>query len=78
MSATRELTRQQQARQQAAVHAACRVAEEQRLSFDSAVVLRDLSNVVVQLRGSPVVARVATTTAEIRRGDAWLARSRAR
>ena len=64
----------QAARQQAAVRAACRVAEEQRLSFDDAVVLRDLSNVIVQLRGSPVVARVATTTAEIRRGDAWLAR----
>jgi Ser/Thr protein kinase RdoA (MazF antagonist) len=61
-------------RQQRALRAARRVAEAQGLSFDDAVVLRDLSNVVVWLRGSPVVARVATTTAEIRRGDRWLAR----
>ena len=61
-------------RSQRAVRAACRVAEAQGLSFDDAIVLRDSSNVVLRLRGSPVVARVATTTAEIRRGDGWLAR----
>lgn len=61
-------------RQERAVRAACQVAEAQGLSFDRAVVLRDLSNVIVHLRGSDVVARVATTTAEMRQGDAWLAR----
>ncbi len=61
-------------RQQRALRAARHVAEEQRLSFDDAVVLRDFSNVIVHLRGARVIARVATATAEVRRGDAWFAR----
>ena len=56
MTRAKDLTRAQRA-----IRAACRVAEEHRLSFDAAVVLRDLSNVVLYLRGTPVVARVATT-----------------
>lgn len=36
--------------------------------------IHDSSNLLVHLRPAPVVARVATATAEFREGDAWLAR----
>lgn len=58
-----------------AVRAAVAVARDFGLSSTDPVVLADGSNVLVHLRPAPVVARVATLTAELRPGvAAWLAR----
>ena len=55
--------------------AAVTVATSLGVPCDSPVVLHDGSNVVVHLRPSPVVARVATLTADVRPGvEAWLTR----
>ncbi|GAB1544146.1 aminoglycoside phosphotransferase family protein [Scytonema sp. NUACC21] len=59
---------------QAALRTVCEVAQQQRLTFDTAIVLADRSNLLVHLRPTPVVARVATTTGTVRKGDAWLKR----
>ena len=57
-----------------AARAAAEVAEEAGLRFGRPIVLHDRSNLIVHLSPAPVVARVATTTGLVRRGDAWLAR----
>jgi Ser/Thr protein kinase RdoA (MazF antagonist) len=57
-----------------ALRAAVAVAARHGLRGDKAVVLSDASNLLVWLRPAPVVARVATVTSTVRRGDAWLAR----
>jgi len=55
--------------------AAVTVATSLGVECDDPVVLHDGSNVVVHLRPSPVVARVATVTADLRPGvEAWFAR----
>jgi thiamine kinase-like enzyme len=59
---------------QRALHTATEVVEDLGLSFTDAVVLRDQSNLLVHFRPTPVVARIATGTVEVRRGSAWLAR----
>ena len=57
------------------LEAAVSLARSHGLTVDEPVVLRDLSNLLVHLRRSPVVARVATTTAAARGGGLdWLAR----
>jgi Ser/Thr protein kinase RdoA (MazF antagonist) len=56
------------------LRAAVAVAEERGLRFSRAVVLRDLSNLLVHLAPAPVVARVSTATSVMRPGDGWLAR----
>ncbi len=57
-----------------ASRAAAEVAEEAGLRFGRPIVLHNRSNLIVHLSPAPVVARVATTTGLVRRGDAWLAR----
>ncbi|WP_210491285.1 phosphotransferase [Patulibacter sp. SYSU D01012] len=57
-----------------ALRAAVATARALGLRVDDPVVLRDGSNLVVHLRPAPIVARVATATAAVRGGDAWLAR----
>lgn len=57
-----------------ALRTAVEAAEQVGLSFARPVVLADRSNLLVHLEPAPVVARVATTTASVRAGDAWLAR----
>jgi hypothetical protein len=57
-----------------ATRAAAEVAEEAGLRFGRPTILQDRSNLIVHLAPAPVVARVATTTGLVRRGDAWLAR----
>ena len=60
---------------QRAIRAACHVARENGLRFDPEPrVLHAGSNLLLHLHPSPVVARVATTTAMVREGDAWLTR----
>jgi Ser/Thr protein kinase RdoA (MazF antagonist) len=59
---------------QRALRAAVEVAEQAGLRIDRPLVLRDGSNLLVHLEPAPVVARVATITATVRAGDAWLAR----
>jgi thiamine kinase-like enzyme len=59
---------------QQAVRAACEVAENNNITFDKAVILSNQSNVVIHLHPTSVVARVATTTGTVRKGDAWLKR----
>jgi thiamine kinase-like enzyme len=59
---------------QAAILTVCEVAQKQAINFDAAIVLADHSNLLVHLRPTPVVARVATTTGTVRKGDAWLKR----
>jgi hypothetical protein len=57
------------------LEAAVSLARSHGIAVDEPVVLRDLSNLLVHLRPSPVVARVATTTAAARGGGLdWLAR----
>jgi hypothetical protein len=57
------------------VDSAVGLARAHGLRVDDPVVLRDLSNVIIHLRPSPVVARVAAATAEARRGAVdWLQR----
>ncbi len=57
-----------------ATRAAAEVAEEAGLRFGRPLIVHDRSNLIVHLSPTPVVARVATTTGLVRRGDAWLAR----
>ncbi|BAY07882.1 phosphotransferase enzyme family protein [Calothrix sp. NIES-2098] len=61
-------------RVQTAVRTVCEVAKQQSIKFDRAIVLADHSNLLVHLHPTPVVARVATTTGTVRKGDAWLKR----
>jgi hypothetical protein len=57
------------------VDSAVGLARAHGLRVEDPVVLRDLSNVIVHLRPSPVVARMAAATAEARRGASdWLRR----
>ncbi len=57
------------------LEAAVSLARSHGLAVDEPLVLRDLSNLLVHLRPSPVVGRVATTTAAARGGGLdWLAR----
>lgn len=57
-----------------AVQAAGEVAQTHGLGFQQAIVLQDLSNIIVHLDPTPVVARIATTTGTIRPGKDWFAR----
>ena len=57
-----------------ALRAAVEVADAAGLRCERPVVLRDHTNLLAHLSPAAVVARVATATAEMRRGDAWLAR----
>ncbi len=58
-----------------AVEAAVTVAEAHGLECAEPIVLADRSNLIVHLHPAPVVARVATTTALVRRdAGAWLER----
>ena len=60
---------------QRAIRAATHVAHDRGLAFaDEPEVLHEGSNVLIHLHPAPVVARVATTTAMVRSGDAWLTR----
>jgi Phosphotransferase enzyme family len=67
-------THSQNTTSQNAIRASCEVAEAQGLKFDEAIILREQSNLIIHLRPTPVIARVATTTATYRTGDAWLKR----
>lgn len=57
-----------------ALQAASEIAALHGLAFERAIVLQNLSNVIVHLAPTSVVARVSTTTGTIRVGDAWFAR----
>jgi Ser/Thr protein kinase RdoA (MazF antagonist) len=57
-----------------ALGAAVAVAEAQGLRFSAPVVLADGSNLLVHLRPAPVVARVPTAIAAVRRGSGHLGR----
>jgi hypothetical protein len=57
-----------------AVQAAAEVADGLGLRFARPLVLWERSNLLVHLSPAPVVARIATRTGAMRRGDAWLAR----
>src|SRR5215217_7681409 len=60
---------------QRAIRAAAQVAREHGLHFgDEPRVIHEGSNLLLHLDPAPVVARVATTTAIVREGDAWLTR----
>jgi hypothetical protein len=59
---------------QAAVLTVYEVAQQQTIKFDAAIVLADHSNLLVHLRPTSVVARVATMTGTVRKGDTWLKR----
>jgi streptomycin 6-kinase len=60
---------------QRALRAAAQVAREHGLSFGGEPrVIHEGSNLLLHLHPAPVVARVATTTAMVREGDAWLTR----
>jgi hypothetical protein len=61
-------------RLQLAQRSACEVAEAHGLIFEQAIVLQNLSNVIIHLAPTSVVARVSTTTVTVRVGDAWFAR----
>ncbi|WP_081425547.1 phosphotransferase enzyme family protein [Conexibacter woesei] len=56
------------------MRAAVAVATAHGVRVHDAVVLRDVSNVLIHLRPAPVVARVATATLAMRGGAAWRAR----
>src|SRR5918998_2864754 len=60
-------------RTERALRAAVAVAAAGGVACREPVVLRDGSNLLVHLRPAQVVARVATATATVRAGDAWLA-----
>ena len=60
-----------------ALRAAVQVARGAGVPVEDPVVLSDVSNLIVHLAPAPVVARVATSTSVVRRGDAWLAREAA-
>jgi thiamine kinase-like enzyme len=59
---------------QKAVRAACEIAEINSISFDKVIILSNYSNVIIHLHPTSVVARVATTTGTVRKGDRWLKR----
>src|SRR5215208_4998029 len=60
---------------QRALRAAALVAREPGVHFgDEPRVMHEGSNLLLHLHPAPVVARVATTTAMVREGDAWLTR----
>jgi hypothetical protein len=60
---------------QRALRAAAQVAREHGLRFeDEPRVIHQGSNLLLHLHPTPVVARVATTTAMVREGNAWLTR----
>ncbi|OKH45755.1 aminoglycoside phosphotransferase [Calothrix sp. HK-06] len=59
---------------QEAVRAACEIAENNSITFDKPIILSNQSNVLIHLHPTSVVARVATTTGTVRKGDAWLKR----
>ncbi len=60
---------------QRAIRAAVQVARDHGLETgDEPRVVHEGSNLLLHLHPAPVVARVATTTAIVRQGDAWLAR----
>lgn len=59
---------------QLAQRSACEVAEAHGLIFEQAIVLQNLSNVIIHLAPTSVVAKVSTTTGTVRVGDAWFAR----
>lgn len=61
-------------RLQLAIKAAIEVATAQGLQFDRAIVLQDVSNAILRLEPTNVVARVATTTGTLRPGDRWFVR----
>ncbi|MBD1845681.1 aminoglycoside phosphotransferase family protein [Cyanobacteria bacterium FACHB-63] len=61
-------------RLQLAQRAVCEVATAHGLPFNQAVVLQNLSNVIIHLAPASVVARVFTTTGTVRVGEAWFAR----
>lgn len=61
-------------RLQLALTAACEVAAAHGLKFEQAIVLQNLSNVIIHFSPTSVVARVSTTTGTVRIGDAWFAR----
>jgi Phosphotransferase enzyme family len=58
-------------RLQLAVRAASEVAIVHNIQFDQAIVLQDVSNAIVRLEPTEIVARVATTTGTLRSGNAW-------
>jgi Phosphotransferase enzyme family len=64
----------QTSRSERAVAAAVAVAAAHGLACDDPAVLHDGSNVLVELRPAPVIARVSTKTGEARPGTAWLRR----
>ncbi|MBW4601383.1 MAG: aminoglycoside phosphotransferase family protein [Calothrix sp. FI2-JRJ7] len=59
---------------QEAVRAACEIADNNNIIFDKPIILSHQSNVLIHLHPTSVVARVATTTGTVRKGDAWLKR----
>lgn len=59
---------------QLALQAACAVTTAQGLKFEQAIVLQNLSNVIIHLAPTSVVARVSTTTGTIRAGNTWFVR----
>ena len=60
--------------EQLAIQAASEVAIAQGIQFEQAIVLQNLSNVIIHLFPTAVVARVSTMTATQRQGDGWFAR----
>lgn len=63
-----------ESRLQLAMQAASEVAKSQGLSFDRTTLLQDVSNAILRLEPTNVVARVATTTGTLRPGDRWFVR----
>src|SRR3954447_17362542 len=60
---------------QRAIRAAAQVAREHGLGFgDEPRAIHQGTNLLLRRHPAPVVARVATTTAMVREGDAWLTR----
>ncbi|MBD0336790.1 MAG: aminoglycoside phosphotransferase family protein [Cyanobacteria bacterium Co-bin13] len=59
---------------QLAVQAASEVARSCGLAFENPVVLQSVSNIIVHLQPTAVVARVAAVPSTIRNGDAWFTR----
>lgn len=63
-----------QARLGLALRAASEIAALHGLAFERVIVLQNLSNVIIHLAPTSVVARVSTTTGTVRVGDAWFTR----
>jgi hypothetical protein len=60
--------------EQVAIQATSEVAIAYGLQFQQAIVLQNLSNVIIHLFPMNIVARVSTMTATQRQGDEWFAR----